>query len=36
MPDKEERIVARRMKEHRVNMANVLDGVKVLAEGASA
>ena len=36
MPDKEERIVARRMEEHRVNMARVLDGVKELAEGASA
>ena len=36
MPDKEERIVARRMEEHRVNMARVLDGVKALAEGASA
>jgi hypothetical protein len=35
MPDKEERIVARRLEEHRVNMARVLDGVKELAEGAS-
>ena len=36
MPEKEERIVARRMEEHRVNMARVVDGVKELAEGASA
>jgi hypothetical protein len=32
MPDKEERIVARRLEEHRVNMARVVDGVKALAE----
>lgn len=36
MPDKEERIVARRMKEHRANMQRVVDGVKLLAEGAPA
>ena len=36
MPEKEERIVARRMEEHRVNMARVADGVKELAEGTSA
>lgn len=32
-PDKEERIVARRLEEHRVNMQRVVDGVKDLAEG---
>ena len=32
MPDKEERIVARRLEEHRVNMERVVAGVKVLAE----
>jgi len=32
MPDKEERIVARRLEEHRVNMERVLAGVKELAE----
>jgi len=36
MPDKEERIVARRMEEHRVNMQRVVDGVQQLAEGATA
>jgi Polyketide cyclase / dehydrase and lipid transport len=36
MPEKEERIVARRMKEHRVNMQRVVDGVRLLAEGVSA
>ena len=34
MPDKEERIVARRMKEHRLNMERVVAGVKELAESA--
>jgi hypothetical protein len=32
MPDKEERIVARRLEEHRVNMERVLAGVKEIAE----
>lgn len=32
MPDKEERIVARRMEEHRLNMERVVAGVKELAE----
>lgn len=32
MPDKEERIVARRLDEHRANMQATLDGVKALAE----
>jgi len=36
MPDKEERIVARRLEEHRVNMVRVVDGVKALAEGTAA
>lgn len=35
MPDKEERIIARRMEEHRGNMTRVLDGVKALAEAAA-
>jgi hypothetical protein len=34
MPDKEERIVARRLAEHRTNMQRVVDGVKELAEEA--
>jgi hypothetical protein len=34
MPDKEERIVARRMEEHRRNMERVVAGVKELAESA--
>ena len=32
MPDKEERIVARRLDEHRANMAATLAGIKELAE----
>jgi uncharacterized protein YndB with AHSA1/START domain len=32
MPDKEERIVARRLEEHRVNMQATVEGVKALAE----
>ena len=32
MPEKEERIVARRQQEHRANMERVLAGVKELAE----
>ncbi len=32
MPDKEERIIARRLGEHQVNMERVLAGVKELAE----
>ncbi len=36
MPEKEERIVARRLEEHRVNMARVVEGVKALAEGGAA
>lgn len=32
MPDKEERIVARRLDEHRANMQATVDGVKSLAE----
>lgn len=34
MPDKEERIVARRLAEHRANMAATLAGIKELAESA--
>ena len=36
MPDKEERIVARRLEEHRLNMTRVVDGVKELAERYSS
>jgi Polyketide cyclase / dehydrase and lipid transport len=32
MPDKEERIVARRLEEHRANMSATLAGIKALAE----
>jgi hypothetical protein len=32
MPDKEERIIARRLEEHRVNMQATLDGIRQLAE----
>ena len=32
MPDKEERIIERRLQEHRANMQRVLDGIKELAE----
>jgi uncharacterized protein YndB with AHSA1/START domain len=32
MPDKEERIIARRLDEHRANMAATLAGIKELAE----
>ena len=35
MPDKEERIVARRLAEHQVNMQANVDGVKHLAEMAA-
>jgi uncharacterized protein YndB with AHSA1/START domain len=31
-PDKEERIIERRLEEHRANMQRVLDGIKALAE----
>ena len=33
MPDKEDRIVERRLAEHRVNMERVVAGIKELAEG---
>lgn len=36
MPDKEERIVARRLEEHRANMQRVVEGVKQLAEEKSS
>ena len=32
MPDKEERIIARRLEEHRANMQRTVDGVKALVE----
>ncbi|PON15859.1 cyclase [Candidatus Entotheonella serta] len=32
MPDKEERIVARRLDEHRANMVKTIEGIKTLAE----
>ena len=35
MPDKEPRILARRVEEHRSNMQAVVDGIKELAEQAS-
>lgn len=35
MPDKEERIIARRLSEHQVNMQATVDGVKHLAENAA-
>jgi polyketide cyclase/dehydrase/lipid transport protein len=34
-PDKEERIVARRLEEHRGNMQTTVDGIRELAEAAS-
>jgi hypothetical protein len=36
MPDKEERIIARRLDEHRSNMERVVSGVKQLAESCEA
>ncbi|MPY94389.1 MAG: SRPBCC family protein [Acidimicrobiia bacterium] len=36
MPEKEERIIARRLEEHRVNMEATLAGIKALAEGPGA
>ena len=33
MPDKEERIIARRQDEHRANMTATVEGIKALAEG---
>jgi hypothetical protein len=32
MPDKEERIIARRLDEHRFNMLATIQGIKDLAE----
>jgi uncharacterized membrane protein len=34
MPDKEERIVARRLDEHRANMLRTIEGIKALVESA--
>ncbi|HZT66501.1 MAG TPA: SRPBCC family protein [Acidimicrobiales bacterium] len=36
MPDKEERIVARRVEEHRVNMEATVEGIRRLAEERAA
>jgi uncharacterized protein YndB with AHSA1/START domain len=36
MPDKEERIIARRQAEHESNMRATVEGIKALAEGASS
>lgn len=36
MPDKEERIIERRLSEHRTNMEATLAGIKALAEGENA
>jgi hypothetical protein len=33
MPDKEEKIIARRLAEHERNMRANLEGIKLLAEG---
>lgn len=35
MPDKEERIIARRLAEHRANMQATVDGIKQLAEATA-
>jgi hypothetical protein len=35
MPDKEERIIARRLEEWQANMAATLSGIKGLAEGVA-
>jgi uncharacterized protein YndB with AHSA1/START domain len=35
MPDKEERIVARRQEEHRANMTTTIEGIKALVEGGA-
>lgn len=35
-PDKEERIVARRLEEHRANMQTTVDGIRDLAEARQA
>jgi uncharacterized protein YndB with AHSA1/START domain len=36
MPEKEERIIARRLEEHRANMQATVEGVKALAERRAA
>lgn len=33
-PDKEERIIARRLEEHRANMVLTIEGIKAIAEGS--
>jgi hypothetical protein len=35
MPDKEERIIARRLSEHRANMEATVNGIKSMAEAAA-
>jgi hypothetical protein len=35
MPDKEERIIERRLEEHRANMLATLEGIKALSEAAT-
>ena len=35
-PDKEERIIARRLDEHRTNMEATIAGIRALAEGAAS
>ncbi len=36
MPDKEPRILARRVDEHRANMTKVVEGIKAAAEADAA
>jgi uncharacterized protein YndB with AHSA1/START domain len=36
MPDKEERIILRRLEEHRANMQATVEGIKALAETSSS
>jgi hypothetical protein len=35
MPDREERIIERRLAEHQRNMFATVEGIKALAEGTS-
>ena len=35
MPDKEERIIAQRLREHTANMTATLEGIKAVAEGGA-
>jgi hypothetical protein len=36
MPDKEEKVIARRLKEWAANMSATVTGIKQMAEGATA